>query len=549
MAKSALEKLMKQDPALYKALLLRQAAELNLHEFVKQAWASIETNPFQDNWHIQVLCTELQKITSGENRFLLINLPPRCMKTLLVNICWPVWTWIQSKKSFTSGNGVRFLCASYGDKLTLDNADKMRDLINSNWFQENWGDRVKLRQDRSLKSSYAIEAGGMRQSTSIVGSLLGLGGDILVADDLHNTESVESDKERESTLRGWREFSSTRLNDPQRSAMVVVMQRLHERDVAGTIISGSDYDKWTHLMFPMRHDPDRHCESDPRIEAGELMWPERFGDKEVSMMERELGPYMSSGRLQQSPSPEGGGIIKRDYWKLWPPEGEEKMPDGELRRNEFPPMEYVIASTDTAYTEKEENDYNALAILGLFHYRGMPKIMLMHAWKKHLEFRGATLPRNPGETEMEWKKRRKLGWGMLEWTAYECHRFEVDKLIIEGRATGITLAQEMRKIYTNERWATQLIQPKGSKMARVVSIQPLFAEGMIFAPDREWAETAISEFESFPKGAHDDLVDAVTHGIAYLRGSGMALRREEARGIERDKIAYRGSKMEPLYDV
>lgn len=262
MGTGALAKLMKENPALYKALLEKRGCEMSLHYFVKKAWSSMESNPFQDNWHLKKLCEELERITRGENRFLLINLPPRCAKTLFVNVCWPVWTWIQDEKKFTSGNGVRFLCASYGDKLTLDNADKMRDLMNSQWFLANWGDRVKLRQDKSLKSAYGIEGGGARYSTSITGALLGLGGDIIVVDDPHNTESVESDKERMTALRGWKELSSTRLNDPRLTAIVVVMQRLHELDVSGTIIAGKDYDKWTHLMYPMRHDVDRHCESE-----------------------------------------------------------------------------------------------------------------------------------------------------------------------------------------------------------------------------------------------------------------------------------------------
>ena len=545
MSTGALKKLLKEDPAAYKALIGKIAAETSLHEFVKQAWASMETNPFMDNWHIEVCCLELEKISRGENRFLLVNLPPRCGKTDLISICWPLWTWIQPEKTFVSGNGVRFLCASYGDKLTLENADKMRDLANSAWFQSNWGDRVKMRQDKSLKSAYGIESGGMRYSTSIGGTLLGLGGDIIILDDPHNTESVESDKERPASLRGWSELSSTRLNDPRQTAIVVVMQRLHESDVSGTILSGKDSDKWTHAMFPMRHDVDRHCDLDPRTEPGELMWPARFGDKEVSMMERELGPYLSSGRLGQSPTPEGGGIIKRDYWKLWPPEGEILVSS----KTEFPVMDYVIASVDTAYTEDEENDPNALAILGVWQYRGLPKVMLMHCWAKHLEFRGGVLAKDPDESVEAYKVRRKLGWGMLEWTAYECHRFKVDKLLIEGRATGLTLYQEMRKVYSNERWATQVIQPKGSKMSRVVSVQNLFAEGMIYAPDRTWAEDAISEFENFPKGAHDDRVDAVTHGIDFLRQSGWALRRQDVMMGEKERDAYKSARPAPLYDV
>ncbi len=549
MSTDALNKLLKENPALYKAAVAQMACEASLHEFVKAVWGVMETNPFQDNWHIRNICSALEDITYGRNRFLLINLPPRCGKTDIVSICWPIWTWIQSEKSFTSGNGVRFLCASYGDKLTLENADKMRDLANTGFVQAAWGDKIKMRADKSLKSAYGIASGGMRYSTSIGGTLLGLGGDIIILDDPHNTESVESDKERDASIRGWKELSSTRLNDPRLTAIVVVMQRLHELDVSGHIISGKDYGKWVHIMYPMRHDPARHCDSDPRTENRELMWPKRYGEKEVANIERDLGPYMSSGRLQQSPSPEGGGIIKADYWKLWPPDGEEFGEDGlPARKMEFPVMDYIIASVDTAYSAKTDADYNALAILGLWRREGLPKIMLMHCWQKRLDFRGEVLPRLPDEREEDYKKRRKKGWGMLEWTAFECKRFNVDKLLVEGRATGITLAQEIRKVYREESWSTQVVEPKSDKVARVYSVQHLFAEGMIYAPERDWAQGCIDEFSVFPKGRNDDRVDAVVMGIRHLRETGWALRREETKAIDAAKNLHT-SRTTPLYDV
>lgn len=546
----ALQKLMKEQPAIYKALLSKMAAEASLYEFLRQAWPAMEATEFQESWHLKVVCDELQKVTEGEKRYLLINLPPRCAKTTAVSICWPLWTWIQEEKSITSGNGVRFLCASYGDRLTLENAEKMRDLLCSQWFNSTWGEEAALRSDRNMKSSYSIASGGARVSTSISGSLLGLGGDIIIVDDPHNTESVESDAERETTMRGWREISSTRLNDPKKSAIVVVMQRLHESDVSGVIIGSKDYDKWEHLMFPMRHDSARHCHLDPRIEYGELMWPDRFGEGEVAKMERELGPYMSSGRLQQSPSPAGGGVIKRDYWKLWPEEGEDPVSGNQdIKRMEYPVMDFVIASIDTAYTSKQESDFNALSVLGLWRHQGLPKIMLMHAWQKRLDFRGEVLPRLPDEAERDYRIRRQRAWGMLEWTAFECARFKVDKLIVENKATGITLAQEIRKAYAESKWDVQLVNPRGDKLARVYSVQHIFAEGMVYAPERDWAELAINEFEKFPKGAHDDLCDSITQGLIYLRNSGWALRNEE---VMADKAAagwHIGNETAALYDV
>ena len=187
-------------------------------------------------------------------------------------------------------------------------------------------------------------------------------------------------RERETVSNWWSELSTTRLNDPKQSAIVVIMQRLHEADVSGTILSGDE--DWCHLMIPMEYDWRRHCLTslewnDPRgldddgipllenglprdAEAaaelddrtGELMWPERFGAKEVEAIKTGLGPYMASGRLQQSPQPKGGGIFKSEWWQLW--EG-----------THFPIIDLVIASLDSAFTGKARE--RSLGANGLGH--------------------------------------------------------------------------------------------------------------------------------------------------------------------------------------
>jgi hypothetical protein len=189
------------------------------------------------------------------------------------------------------------------------------------------------------------------------------------------------------------EIHSTRLNDPKQSAIVVVMQRLHEADLSGIILD-SDED-WCHLMIPMRHDEQRHCVTvrlpqyeddepweDPRTVDGELMWPERFGEPEVRNLESALGPYMASGRLQQSPTPKGGGIIKREWWQPWDEEEARRYGlewSGALK--EYPLFSLVVGSLDTSYGEKQENDYNALTIWGLWIDRNKNRrAMLMFAW-------------------------------------------------------------------------------------------------------------------------------------------------------------------------
>jgi hypothetical protein len=216
-------------------------------------------------------------------------------------------------------------------------------------------------------------------ASSVGGALIGLGGDILIGDDLNSAEDVESEAERETVKEYWQEFHSTRLNDPNNSAIINIQQRLHESDVSGLILgSGED---WVHLCIPMRYDTARTFVTvalpqyedglpydDPRADEGELMWPERFNEVAVTRLEKQLGPYLAAGRLQQIPSPKGGGIIQDLWWMNWTEEapryGLEWNPEKDIR--EFPQMELVVGSIDTAFGEKEENDYSAMTVWGIW---------------------------------------------------------------------------------------------------------------------------------------------------------------------------------------
>ena len=292
--------------------------------------------------------------------------------------------------------------------------------------------------------------------------MLGIGGDAILIDDPHNTLASESEAERQQALTWWREISTTRLNDPKQSAIVVIMQRLHEEDVSGVILSSEWSSEWTHLCIPAEYDWRRHCITslgwqDPRgLDAndeplivttetgdrlprdsaaavelekrdGALMWPERFGHREISAIKAELGPYMASGRLQQSPMPAKGGIFDRSWWQLW--EGLD---------GKFPLFDHIIASLDSAFTAKERNDPSALTIWGVFQTpEKRRRIMLVHAWRKHLPFSGPRIEKEPNETLPAYRQRTRPTWGLMEWVADTCTRFKVDKLLIEAKASGI----------------------------------------------------------------------------------------------------------------
>ena len=522
----------------------KAACEQSLHEFVKRAWKQVEpVTEFIDNWSIEFLCMHLEAISAGErvdgieyNR-VLMNIPPGGLKSLLLNVFWPSWEWGPRNTPHH-----RYLCASHNIDLGLRDSIRMRRLIVSEWYQERWGDRVILTSDQNSKAVFENTASGWRR-TLASGAVTGHRGSRILIDDPHSVVGANSDAERETVNTWFQEAVPTRLEDPRRSAIVVIMQRLHEHDVSGVILDGNmGYD---HIMIPMEYDPDRACITklvyeDPRTERDELYFPARFPRDVVDRDKRIMGNYAASAQFQQSPVPRGGGIIKDADWQLWSPP-------------EYPPLDFVLASLDTAYTEKTSNDCSALTVWGVFSGRheerstrlvdrygkpyaearsggieGMSKVVLMFAFAERLELHA-----------------------LVKRVAETCKAMKVDRLLIESKASGISVAQEMRRLYGHERWAVHLINPGAQdKMARLYSVQHLFSEGMIFAPDKKWAEEVIRQVASFPKAKHDDLVDATSQAIRHLRDTGLLIRADERLAELADSMDYANIRTpKPLYDA
>ena len=536
------------DPdALMKAIEKRRC-ELSLAEFVRHAWSVIEPGqPYVHGWHIDFICAHLEAITdevvldTGElyNR-LLVNVPPGTMKSLLIGVFWPAWEWGPRNLPH-----MRYVCAAHSQDLAIRDGLRMRRLVLSDWYQGHWGDRVKLTGDQNQKTKFENTATGFRQATA-AGSITGARGDRVIIDDPHSVDGANSDQQRNSTLTWFLEAVPTRVNNPDRSAIVVVMQRLHEEDVSGVILDRDlGYD---HIMLPMRYDPTRAYPTklgyvDPREEDGELLFPDRFPQEVVERDEKAMGPYAAAGQFQQQPEPRGGGIIKDHWWQLW-------------ERSEYPPIEFIVASLDTAYTQKAENDFSAMTVWGVFSAPGdslatrsvdrygrtmeirtsyqseqlgpVPKVMLMYAWQEKLELHE-----------------------LAEKVAETCQRMRVDRLLIENKAAGHSVAQEIRRLFGWEDFAVQMYDPKTlDKTARLYSVQHIFAEQMVYAPNKDWAEMVIRQCSVFPKGKNDDLVDTVSMSLNHLRQCGMLTRAAERLSELDDAKRFTGnSNGVPLYNV
>ena len=536
-------------------------AEESLAAFVKQAWPIVEPGQsYVHGWHVDYLCAHLEAITDGVvlddgspyNR-LLINVPPGTMKSMLM-MFWQAWEWGPRNMPH-----LRYVCASHSLDLAIRDGLRMRRLITSEWYQKRWGDRVQITSDQNQKTKFENTATGFRQAAA-AGSITGSRGDRVIIDDPLSVDGGNSEAILASTATWFLEAVPTRLNNPATSAIVLVMQRLSEGDTSGIILDRG-LTGWDHLMLPMEYDPTRARPSllgieDPRQEDGELLFPARFSRETVERDKKIMGPYATAGQFQQTPTPRGGGVIKTAWWETW------------MEESGYPPMDYIIASIDTAYTTKQENDFSAMTVWGVFsgdiasmradnyvNSRGkmrsnveeaarfdegvrirdmldanpesVPKVMLMGAWQERLEL-----------SELVTK------------VASTCRKFKVDKLLVESKASGLSVAQELRRLYGAEDWAVQLINPGSlDKLARVYAIQHLFSEGMIYAPDRAWADMVIRQCEVFPKGKHDDLVDTVSMALRHLRETGLLVRAPERMAEIDAGRRHVGSAPAPLYPI
>lgn len=294
------------------------AAE-SLLGFIKLAWKHLEPGtPFIYGWTVEAICEHLEAVSKGQIKRLLINVPPGCMKSLTTNVFWPAWEW-----GPCGHPELRYISASYEKGLATRDLVRCRDLIQSEWYRALWP--IHFKDDQNLKTYYENTARGWRLAASVGGALTGYRGDRINIDDPHDVKSAESERKREESLRWFTETLPTRLNRQNESTMVVVMQRLHERDISGLIIKELD-STWDHLMLPMEFERDRKCFvevtgfSDPRTEDGELLWPERFNRESVEQLKETFraqgGSYAEAAQLQQRPAPRGGGMFKRQHFNI-----------------------------------------------------------------------------------------------------------------------------------------------------------------------------------------------------------------------------------------
>lgn len=457
-----------------------------LYEFVKRAWHLVEPGEYLDNWHIKLICAHLEAVTRGDISYLIINIPPGCMKSLLVSVFWPVWEW-------TFKSETKWMFASFDASLSRRDALKAKTIVDSKWFKARWPN-VKIapsKRNANSATEYYIDGGGMRFSTSVAGKAVGWHGDRQVVDDPIKPKDTKGGSEvtgvkLEEVKQWWSGTMASRRANPKKFARVVVMQRLHENDLTGACLKSGQY---VHLCLPMEYDPQRKCKTewgeDPRTAEGELLWPERISAHEVEDLKdpiKGLGAADYAAQYQQLPMPKEGGIFKGDYFK----KRYKELPEGVL----------YLMSWDMRF--KESALSGSYVCGGVWAYKGASYYLVK-------VYRG------------RWSFKQSLDHLKLAMMSYP----EARLILVEDKANGPAIVNVLQEEVTG----LVLVSPEGGKDARANAVQPLFEAGNVWLPDDSlgelWVDEYIAEMCAFPRGRFNDQVDMTSQALVRLRATSM----------------------------
>lgn len=472
----------------------REQCRRSLLQYTELAWPIVEpTTEYVHGWHIGAICEHLEACYRREIRNLIINVPPRHMKSLCVAVMFPTWIWGPRGEA-----SARFLCASYSESLAIRDSLKCRRIIDHPWYRARWGHVFSLSTDQNQKSRFENDATGYRLAVGVGGSATGEGGDYLIVDDPVKALDCDSECALAAANEWWDGTMSTRGNDPKTVVRIIIMQRLHDSDLTGHILRRMQEEggeNWEHLCLPAEYEMRPMVSTigwaDPRTAKDELLWPERFGAQELASLKVALGPRHTAGQLQQRPVAAGGAIYHRDWWE----HGRFHIRDRRLRNS------YVARwlSLDTAFEAHDSSAYSACLWFDLTpDYR----LLVRYAERERLEF-------------LE----------LVKFTKEQIMRAGRDErlrgIIIENMASGKSLIQTLRK--TLEPGLSSMVvsyDPIGDKVERGRVAAVWCEKGCVWLPypDEEcpWLFDLEDELFKFPASTFKDYADAFSQGIDYL---------------------------------
>lgn len=484
---------------------------VSLAEFATAAWHVLEpATPLVWNWHLDAVCSHLQALLTGgpgSPSNLLINVPPGSMKSLLTAVFAPAWLWL-FRPSW------RMVFASGTPSVVSRDSLKTRELIKAAWYQDTFKPEWTISKTQDEKQLFSNTKGGFRQGVGAGGSVTGVRAEWLCVDDPNDAKEVHGKAHRDNiNERWWSNAFHNRVADPSTSKRTLIMQRLHELDLAGYVLE-REAGEWEHLCIRMEHEVDNPLKptwlgwTDPRTKEGELMFPSRFTPEYCASERKALGPTDYDGQMQQRPSAQAGNRFKREYWRFYTPAG---GPAGQRPRgcNDLPSValptkfDRVTGSWDLSFKGTDTSDYVAGILVGSV---GTNRY-IRSVFNERTGILGAL-----DAIKKQWR----------DWAPSE--------ILVEDKANGPavieTLSGQVPRIIP--------VDPRGGKESRAAAVEPIIAAGNVYLPEgADWVPAFIEQFAAFPKGRNDDMVDTTSQALTHLEENSDVRRARALLGMVR----------------
>lgn len=439
-----------------------QKSQANLLDFISYVYKGYKVGP-----HHKRLAKIFEDIACGKKKRVIVNIAPRHGKSELISYLAPAWFLGKYPHK-------KVIMASHTADLAVNFGRRVRNLVNSGEYKDVFSN-VQLQQDSKSASRWGTNHNGEYFAIGVGGALAGRGADLFIIDDPHSEQDA---KQGTPTVfqPAWEWFQSGPLQRLMPGgAIIVVMTRWSKLDLTGQIINNmtknEKADQWEIVEFPA-------------ILNDKPLWPEFWSLEELQGKKATLDPRYWQSQYMQNPTSEEGALIKREWWNIW----EDKSP---------PACDFIIMSLDAAQEKNNRADYNALTTWGVFYDEesNVPNIILLNSIKKRLEF--------PELKDM-----------VLE----EYKEWQPDAFVVEKKSNGAALYQELRRMGIP---VGEFTPSKGQdKITRANAVSDIFASGLVWCPDTNWAKEVVEECNDFPSGANDDLVDSTTQAMLRFRQGG-----------------------------
>lgn len=456
-------------------------ARRSFSSFVEQAWSLVEpARPYVRSTASEAIVEHLQAVGDGRIRRLLVALPPGLGKSTFCSVLYPAWR-------FARDPSWRGVFGSHAHTLAVRDSLRTRRLVQSPWFKQQFG--VELRDDENRSDYWATTAEGRRIAVGVDGALVGFRATEALVDDPLNTVDARSKTTRDHTNRWFVEALSTRLDDPDNAPRIVIQQRLHSDDLIGYLLAAGG---WEALILPAEYDARRRTTTciweDPRTEPSQLLAPQLHSRDFLDRQRVELGSAAYSCQYLQSPTDDEGGMFQREWWgfykttaRLRRPFGATDKPAVELPKR----FDHRVISIDCAFKGGPDNDYVVMLVLGVHR----ADRYVLDVVRRQLDFTSTC------------KQVRALAAS-----------YPFAKILIEDAANGpaviSALAREVAGLIP--------VRPDGGKEARAAAISPQVESGNVFLPEgAPWVADFIDELAAFPRGKHDDQVDAFSQALGH----------------------------------